>query len=203
MPPAPAQARSPTRSASPASGPTPSRGSSSSGPAPTTLDGHLPPRDSWGITPTDGQSLDLYAYTQNDPIDRVDPSGHCWGICFDIRPPSLPIPDLSAAAHSALGVVSIVPGPIGSAAAVADAGLYAYEGDYESAAISLVAVVPFGGPILSKGEQALKFVNKVREADRVATAGADIEKAAKAIDKAESTVNDLKSRRSPEARPRP
>jgi RHS repeat-associated protein len=149
-------------------------------------------RDTWGITPTDGQSLDLYAYTGNDPIDRVDPSGHCWGICIDIKPPSLPIPDLSAAAHSALGVVSIVPGPIGSAAAVADAGLYAYEGDYESAAISLVAVVPFGGPILSKGEQALKVVTKVREADRVATAGADIEKAAKAIDKAESTVSKFK-----------
>lgn len=148
-------------------------------------------RDTWGITPTDGQSLDLYAYTGNDPIDRVDPSGHCWGICIDIKPPSLPIPDLSAAAHSALGVVSIVPGPIGSAAAVADAGLYAYEGDYESAAISLVAVVPFGGPILSKGEQALKVVNKVRQADRVANTGADIEKAAKAIDKAESTVKSV------------
>jgi hypothetical protein len=84
--------------------------------------------------------------------------------------------------------VSIVPGPIGSAAAVADAGLYAYEGDYESAAISLVAVVPFGGPILSKGEQALKVVTKVRKADEAADAAIHIEKAVTATDKAASNI---------------
>ncbi len=33
-------------------------------------------RDSWGVTPTDGQSLDLYAYTSNNPVNAVDPSGH-------------------------------------------------------------------------------------------------------------------------------
>jgi RHS repeat-associated protein len=33
-------------------------------------------RDTWGITPTNSQSLDAYAYTENDPTDRVDPSGH-------------------------------------------------------------------------------------------------------------------------------
>ncbi len=34
-------------------------------------------RDTWGITPTDSQSLGLYLYTQNDPADDLDPSGHC------------------------------------------------------------------------------------------------------------------------------
>jgi RHS repeat-associated protein len=34
-------------------------------------------RDSWGITPTDSQSIDAYAYTANDPANAVDPSGHC------------------------------------------------------------------------------------------------------------------------------
>jgi RHS repeat-associated protein len=34
-------------------------------------------RDSWGITPTDGQSLDLYAYVNNSPVNGIDPSGHC------------------------------------------------------------------------------------------------------------------------------
>jgi RHS repeat-associated protein len=34
-------------------------------------------RDSWGISPTDSQSLDAYAYTANNPINAVDPSGHC------------------------------------------------------------------------------------------------------------------------------
>jgi RHS repeat-associated protein len=33
-------------------------------------------RDSWGITATNSQSIDAYAYTENDPTDRVDPSGH-------------------------------------------------------------------------------------------------------------------------------
>ena len=34
-------------------------------------------RDSWGITPTDGQSINSYAYTQNSPVNLTDPSGHC------------------------------------------------------------------------------------------------------------------------------
>ncbi len=33
-------------------------------------------RDTFGITPTDSQSLDLYAYTSNNPVNAVDPSGH-------------------------------------------------------------------------------------------------------------------------------
>jgi RHS repeat-associated protein len=128
-------------------------------------------RDTWGITPTDGQSLDLYAYTQNDPANDLDPSGHCFVVCIDFKPPSLPLPDVSSAAHLALGAATFVPG-IGSAAAVADAGLYAYEGDYANAALSLVSAVP-GGAVLSGGEKALKFV----------TAANDANKAAKAIDK--------------------
>ncbi len=34
-------------------------------------------RDTWGITATDSQSIDAYAYTANNPINAVDPSGHC------------------------------------------------------------------------------------------------------------------------------
>jgi RHS repeat-associated protein len=34
-------------------------------------------RDTWGITPTNSQSIDAYAYTENDPANDVDPSGHC------------------------------------------------------------------------------------------------------------------------------
>jgi RHS repeat-associated protein len=50
-------------------------------------------RDTFGITPTDGQSLDLYAYTQNDPIDRVDPSGHCSpGESGCVQPDPTPVP---------------------------------------------------------------------------------------------------------------
>jgi RHS repeat-associated protein len=34
-------------------------------------------RDSWGMTPTDSQSIDAYAYTENNPANATDPSGHC------------------------------------------------------------------------------------------------------------------------------
>jgi len=33
-------------------------------------------RDTWGISPTDSQSLGLYLYTENDPVNATDPSGH-------------------------------------------------------------------------------------------------------------------------------
>ncbi len=33
-------------------------------------------RDTWGITPTDSQSIDAYVYTANNPTNAVDPSGH-------------------------------------------------------------------------------------------------------------------------------
>jgi RHS repeat-associated protein len=33
-------------------------------------------RDTWGITPTDSQSIDAYVYTANDPANSVDHSGH-------------------------------------------------------------------------------------------------------------------------------
>jgi RHS repeat-associated protein len=34
-------------------------------------------RDSWGISPTNSQSIDAYVYTANNPVNAVDPSGHC------------------------------------------------------------------------------------------------------------------------------
>jgi RHS repeat-associated protein len=33
-------------------------------------------RDTWGISPTDSQSIDAYCYTANNPTNAVDPSGH-------------------------------------------------------------------------------------------------------------------------------
>jgi RHS repeat-associated protein len=34
-------------------------------------------RDTWGITATDSQSIDPYAYVGNSPVNGIDPSGHC------------------------------------------------------------------------------------------------------------------------------
>ncbi len=32
-------------------------------------------RDTWGVTPTDSQSLGLYGYTENNPVNLADPTG--------------------------------------------------------------------------------------------------------------------------------
>lgn len=52
-------------------------------------------RDSWGISPLNGQSIDPYAYTQNDPADQVDPTGHN-GRLIDYGSPSTTLAGISA-----------------------------------------------------------------------------------------------------------
>jgi RHS repeat-associated protein len=138
-------------------------------------------RDNWGITATDSQSIDAYLYTENDPANDLDPSGH-WGV-------SLSIPDFSAVTHVALGVATFVP-VVGSAAAVADAGLYAYEGDYLNAGLSLAAVVP-GGAVISTGTKALKIASRADKAVNIALDVQRTERVVKVLNKADSTVNDF------------
>jgi RHS repeat-associated protein len=138
-------------------------------------------RDSWGITPTNSQSIDAYVYTGNDPVDQVDPSGHCWGPCF-----SLEIPDFSAVTHVALGVATFVP-VVGSAAAVVDSGLYAYEGDYLNAGLALTAVIP-GGAAVSTGAKIAKLANRADKLANVALDVQRVERTAQVLNKADSTV---------------
>ena len=174
---------SPTKSASRASGPIRSRGSSSSGLEPTT------PATGTFLLATPGASPRPTARASgsicipsNDPVTLSTRAGML-GHLDQLQPAEPAHPGLSSAAHLALGAATFVPG-IGSAAAVADAGLYAYEGDYAQAALSLVSAVP-GAGVVSAGEKAFTAIDK---AANVVNEG---EKAFKAIDKAESAVNDF------------
>jgi len=92
--------------------------------------------------------------------------------------------------HLALGAATFIP-LVGAAAAVADAGLYAYEGDYLAASLSMLAVVP-GGEILGDaaklargGEKAVNVVNDVEKIEKVAT---DLEKVGQAASGAKRAV---------------
>jgi hypothetical protein len=95
--------------------------------------------------------------------------------------------------HLALGAATFIP-IVGTAAAVADAGLYAYEGDYLAASLSMLAVVP-GGQILGDaaklargGEKAVNVVNDVEKIEKVAT---DLEKVGQTASGAEKAGRSL------------
>jgi RHS repeat-associated protein len=84
----------------------------------------------------------------------------------------------STITHATLGVASFVPG-LGVATSLLDAGLYAAEGDYMSAGLSLAGAVP-GGALLKYGGKMLR-------------AGADIEKGVKIagnLEKADKLITD-------------
>jgi predicted GIY-YIG superfamily endonuclease len=103
----------------------------------------------------------------------------------------------------------MVPGPLGAAASVADAGIYAVEGDYVSAGMSLMGVIPGGkvlagaagktmsgikqvgskaGKLLKGAEDVSKIGDKVedvaKEAERLGSAGESAAKAGEEASKA-------------------
>jgi HNH/ENDO VII superfamily nuclease with conserved GHE residues len=97
----------------------------------------------------------------------------------------------STITHLALGAATFIP-LVGAAAAVADAGLYTYEGDYLSASLSMLAIVP-GGELLGDaaklargGEKAVNVVNDVEKIEKVAT---DLEKVENAASEGERAAS--------------
>jgi RHS repeat-associated protein len=104
----------------------------------------------------------------------------------------------STLAHTTLAVASFVPG-LNVGASLLDAGLYAAEGDYMSAGLSLAGAIPggallkYGGRMLRAGadiEKGVKIAGDVEKADRLIT---DAEKAQAVIrdgEKAEKIAAD-------------
>jgi RHS repeat-associated protein len=104
----------------------------------------------------------------------------------------------STLTHVALGVASMVP-VIGSVAALADAGLYLSEGDYTSAALSMLAVIPGGAIIgkatelargISEADKAINLINDANKVERLISDADKVEQFTQDAGKAERGVQD-------------
>ena len=82
------------------------------------------------------QSLNRYSYVQGNPVSDTDPFGLS------------PLKGLFSGtnlAHTVLGLLSCVPGPVGAIASLADAGVYFFvDKDYGMAALSAMNALAFG-----------------------------------------------------------
>src|SRR5205814_1692598 len=96
----------------------------------------------WAAAPTavpyakfgDPQSLNLYSYVENEPVNRADPDGHenltpgDWGPAPPPIQPGEWTPMDMVSGHDALNAAEFVPGPIGTTASVIDAASNATQG---------------------------------------------------------------------------
>ncbi|MCR5291724.1 MAG: hypothetical protein K6E28_02405 [Eubacterium sp.] len=90
---------------------------------------------------TDSQSLNRYSYVQGDPVDYNDP--------FGLSPKQI-LGGAAGTAHTVLNVMGVVPGPIGLAADLMNAGIYWLQGDWEMALkyIGFGVSTFFGGKVI-------------------------------------------------------
>jgi RHS repeat-associated protein len=132
---------------------------------------------------TNPQSLNKYQYTYNNPVNLVDPDGHCPDC-----PPGLIVSTPSTTAwiirnpgkvldivQTAISVVGLVPGA-GEPADVFNAGMSGARGNYGEAALDLGGAL---GPVGS----AAAVVNRVR---KIAGTAGDT---ARAVNKADNAAN--------------
>jgi RHS repeat-associated protein len=108
----------------------------------------------------DGMSL--YEYVGGCPLSHLDPTG-LW---------------LLDAIQGALDVVGMIPGPIGTAASLTNAGVSLARGDYEGAALNAAGAIPVAGA-------AIKVAAKV---GKVAKAAKAVVQTAKTVEAATTVV---------------
>jgi RHS repeat-associated protein len=97
------------------------------------------------------QSLNLYSYVRNSPVERADKDGHEAGLCYSCGPggttvapgdPNYPR-STTEDLHQDLNRYGLIPGPAGMVANGASAIWSWMSGDKRSAALSAAAAIPF------------------------------------------------------------
>ncbi|MBD1935649.1 MULTISPECIES: polymorphic toxin type 24 domain-containing protein [Cyanophyceae] len=94
---------------------------------------------------------------------------------------------LKGASHTILDVAGFIP-VVGTVADLANAGLYAAEGDYAMAALSSAAAIPLVGDAAAAARLGIKGVNAATDAARVADNATD---AARVADTARAPLDDV------------
>jgi RHS repeat-associated protein len=159
---------------------------------------------------TNPQSLNKYQYTYNNPLNMVDPDGHCPDCPPVIGAPAgvglslevLKNPGRAVdVVQTVLSVIGMVPGA-GEIADLANAGISGARGNYAEAAMDIAGAA---GPVVSAvavGNRIRKIAKVASKADDVLEAGADV---SKGISKSRKQIfQDFSTRRRAiDARPKP
>ncbi|MEU3767745.1 RHS repeat-associated core domain-containing protein [Amycolatopsis keratiniphila] len=117
-------------------------------------------RDSIELPFSPSISANRYSYVLGSPLNYFDPDGHGW--FSDLWDKA------GGIVHTALDVAGMIPG-IGEIADLANAAIYAVEGDWENAAWSAAGAIPFGGNAATAAKWARKagdFIGNGRRAGR-------------------------------------
>ncbi len=125
-------------------------------------------RDSIGLPFSPSISANRYSYVLGSPLNYFDPDGHGW--FSDLWDKA------GGIVHTALDVAGMIPG-IGEIADLANAAIYAVEGDWENAAWSAAGAIPFGGNAATAAKWARKagdFIGGSRRAGRYADDAIDL-----------------------------
>ncbi|MCE7006676.1 DUF6531 domain-containing protein [Kibdelosporangium philippinense] len=121
-------------------------------------------RDDIALPTSPSIAANRYSYVLGSPLNFYDPDGHGW--FSDLWDKA------SNVVHTALDVAGMIPG-IGEIADIANAAIYAAEGDWENAAWSIAGAIPFGGNAATAAKWARRYGDDILGGGRQAGRHAD------------------------------